>query len=141
MSTRKTTLFYVVLIAVASLAVSVVIASRLDLTPDSSAQTVAVPADEQRAARRVPSTRTTFRNIAKAAAPGRGEHPDAEARAADADLTEFFGGAREHDLLRRFFGGGAGWPAARTGHRRPSDRARDRRGRAPASSSTRPATS
>ena len=33
MSTRKTTLFYALLIAVASLAVGMVIASRLDLTP------------------------------------------------------------------------------------------------------------
>ena len=43
MSTRKTTLFYALLIAVASLAVGMVIASRLDLTPASSAQTIAVP--------------------------------------------------------------------------------------------------
>ena len=43
MSTRKTTLFYALLIAVASLAVGMVIASRLDLTPTSSAQTIAVP--------------------------------------------------------------------------------------------------
>ena len=35
MSTRKTTFFYTVLIAVASLAVGMVIASRLDLTPAS----------------------------------------------------------------------------------------------------------
>ena len=39
MSTRKTTLFYALLIAVASLAVGMVLASRLDLTPASSAQT------------------------------------------------------------------------------------------------------
>ena len=43
MSTRKTTLFYALLIAVASLAVGMVIASRLDLSPASSAQTVAAP--------------------------------------------------------------------------------------------------
>ena len=36
MSTRKTTLFYSMLIAVASLAVGMVIASRLDLTPPRS---------------------------------------------------------------------------------------------------------
>ncbi len=35
MSTRKTTVFYGVLIAVASLAVGMVIASRLDLSPES----------------------------------------------------------------------------------------------------------
>ena len=44
MSTRKTTVFYAVLIAVASLAVGMVIASRLDLSPESSAQAIAVPA-------------------------------------------------------------------------------------------------
>ena len=49
MSTRKTTLFYALLIAVASLAVGMVIASRLDLTPASSAQTHRGAADEQRA--------------------------------------------------------------------------------------------
>ena len=43
MSTRKTTFFYALLIAVASLAVGMVIASRLDLTPASSAQTINVP--------------------------------------------------------------------------------------------------
>ena len=44
MSTRKTTVFYVLLTAVASFAVALVIASRLDLTPASSAQTLTVPA-------------------------------------------------------------------------------------------------
>jgi len=40
MSTRKTTLFYGSLIAVSSLAVGMVIASRLDLSPASSAQSL-----------------------------------------------------------------------------------------------------
>ena len=35
MSTRKTTVFYVILSAVLSFAVALVIASRLDLTPSS----------------------------------------------------------------------------------------------------------
>ena len=43
MSTRKTTAFYALLLVVASLFVGMVIASRLDLTPASSAQTIAVP--------------------------------------------------------------------------------------------------
>ena len=43
MCTRKTSLFYGVLIAVAGMAVGLVIASRLDLAPASSAQTVNVP--------------------------------------------------------------------------------------------------
>ena len=52
MSTRKTTFFYVLLTAVASFAVALVIASRLDLTPASSAQTHRGAVDEQRADRR-----------------------------------------------------------------------------------------
>ena len=44
MSTRKTTVFYALLIAIASVAVGMVIASRLDLSPESAAQTIAVPA-------------------------------------------------------------------------------------------------
>ena len=44
MPTRKTTLFYVVLIAIASAAVGMVIASQWGLPQSSSAQTVAVPA-------------------------------------------------------------------------------------------------
>ena len=44
MSTRKTTFFYALLIAVSSLAVGMVIASRFDLTPMSSAQTLSPPA-------------------------------------------------------------------------------------------------
>ena len=44
MSTRKTTLFYALLIAVASAAVGMVIASKLELAPTSAAQsTLSVP--------------------------------------------------------------------------------------------------
>jgi hypothetical protein len=54
MSSRKTTVFYGLLIAVASLAVGMVLASRLDLSPVSMAQpTINVPpANSQRADRR-----------------------------------------------------------------------------------------
>jgi hypothetical protein len=68
MSTRKTTLFYAVLIAIASLAVGMVIASRLDLTPASSAQMVAMPAMNSTPLGG-PIDATTFRNIAKAQIP------------------------------------------------------------------------
>ena len=68
MSTRKTTLFYALLIAVSSLAVGMVIASRLDLAPASSAQTLAVPPMNS-----APVTGAldaqTFRNVAKAQSP------------------------------------------------------------------------
>ena len=43
MSNRKTTIFYGGLIAVAFTAIGMVIASRLDLAPSSSAQTIAAP--------------------------------------------------------------------------------------------------
>ena len=68
MSTRKTTFFYAVLIAIASLAVGMVIASRLDLTPASSAQMVAIPAMNSTPVGG-PLDSTTFRNIAKSQIP------------------------------------------------------------------------
>jgi len=100
MSTRKTTLFYAVLIAVASLAVGMVIASRLDLTPASGAQTVNVPASNS-----APLTgsidASTFRNIAKGQIPTV-VNIRTEARARTRELTEFFGGG--DDIFERFFG-------------------------------------
>jgi serine protease Do len=105
MSTRKTTLFYAVLIAIASLAVGMVIASRLDLTPTSSAQMVAMPAMNSTPLGG-PIDATTFRNIAKAQIPTV-VNIRTESRQRTQDLTEFFGGQGGDDLLRRFFGGQA----------------------------------
>jgi serine protease Do len=104
MSTRKTTLFYAVLIAVASLAVGMVLASRLDLTPASSAQTLNVPPMNS-APITGPLSADTFRNIAKAATPSV-VHIRTEMKAKTSDLTEFFGGrgGSPDDLLHRFFG-------------------------------------
>ena len=104
MSTRKSSLFYIVLTAVASLAVGMVIASRLDLAPASSAQTVAVPAMNS-APLSGPIDATTFRNIAKLNAPAV-VNIQTEVRQRNRDLTEYFGG--NDDLLQRFFGGGGG---------------------------------
>jgi len=67
-STRKATIFYVVLVAMASLVVGMVIASRLDLSPVSSAQTLAIPATNS-APLAGPVDATTFRNIAKSQSP------------------------------------------------------------------------
>src|SRR5688572_3709338 len=96
MSTRKTTLFYAVLIATASVAVGMVIASRLDLSPASSAQTVNVPA-----ANTAPLTgsidATTFRTIAKA------QSPSVVNIATEARLRREATDDGE-DLLQRFFG-------------------------------------
>ena len=102
MSTRKkTTLFYAILIAIASAAVGMVIASQWGLPQSSSAQTVAVPPANS-APLSGPIDATTFRNIAKSQAPvvvyiqttGRARR----------ELTEFGGG---DELFRRFFGGQA----------------------------------
>jgi serine protease Do len=109
MSTRKTTLFYAVLIAVASLAVGMVIASRLELTPASSAQTIVVPAMNS-APISGPIDAMTFRNIAKAQSP-MVVNIRTEMKAKAQDLQDFFGGGgggAPDDFLRRFFGPGGG---------------------------------
>jgi serine protease Do len=99
MSTRKTTLFYAILIAVASLAVGMVIASRLDLAPTSGAQTVNVPASNS-APLSGPIDASTFKNIAKAQIPTV-VNIQTEARARSREMTEFLGG---DDIFERFFG-------------------------------------
>ena len=108
MSTRKTTFFYVLLTAVASFAVALVIASRLDLTPASSAQTIAVPSMNS-APISGPIDAQTFRNIAKAQSP-MVVNIRTEMKAKAQDLQDFFGGggAAPDDFLRRFFGPGGG---------------------------------
>jgi S1-C subfamily serine protease len=109
MSSRKTTLFYSFLIMVASLAVGMVIASRLDLTPASSAQTVAAPPMNS-APLSGPVDASTFRNIAKAMSPAVVNIRSTSKQRAQ-EMTEFFGGGGSgggsDDLLERFFGGGA----------------------------------
>ncbi len=108
MSSRKTTVFYGLLIAVASLAVGMVLASRLDLSPESSAQTVAPRGNS--APLNGPVSATTFRDIAKSVSPTV-VNIRTESRQRQQDLTEFFGGGGGQgggDLLERFFGGGQG---------------------------------
>ncbi len=110
MSTRKTTLFYFVLTVVASLAVGMVIASRLDLTPASSAQTMSVPAMNSAPLTGALSA-DTFRIIAKAQSP-MVVNITTEIPQKSQDLTEFFGGggSAPDDFFHRFFGapGGSG---------------------------------
>jgi serine protease Do len=119
-STRKTTIFYVVLIAMASLVVGMVIASRLDLSPTSSAQALAIPATNS-APLNVPIDSTTFRNIAKAQSP-MVVSIRTEMRQKTQDLSEFFGGGggSSDDLFDRFFGGG-GQTAPRRQQRQPRE--------------------
>src|SRR5579862_8127700 len=105
MSSRKTTIFYVLLSAVLSFAVALVIASRLDLTPSSSAQSLAMPAMNS-----APVTGAldaqTFRNVAKAESP-MVVNIRTEMRQHTQDLQDFFGGGgggNPDDFLHRFFG-------------------------------------
>jgi serine protease Do len=105
MSTRKTTVFYALLLMVASLFVGMVIASRLDLAPRSSAQTLmAVPAMNS-APLTGPIDAQTFRNVAKMATPSV-VNIRTEMRSRANDLTDFFGGGggSPDDLFHRFFG-------------------------------------
>jgi serine protease Do len=103
MSTRKTTLFYAVLIAVAFTAVGMVIASRLDLSQTSSAQTLSVP-EANSAPLNGPIDASTFRNIAKNQTPAV-VNIRTEQRQRTRQLTQFFGGQGD-DLFERFFGQG-----------------------------------
>ena len=116
MSSRKTTLFYSLLIMVASLAVGMVIASRLELTPASSAQTTAMaPPPMNSAPLSGPVDASTFRNIAKTVSPAVVNIRSTSRQRAQ-EMTEFFGGGGD-DLLERFFGGQGG-----AGQQRPRPR-------------------
>ena len=92
MSNRKTTFFYALLIAFASLAVGMVIASRLGMSPESSAQVVTAPPMNS-APITGPITATTFRDIAKMVSPAV-VNIRTESRQRAQDLTDFFGGRR-----------------------------------------------
>ena len=102
MSNRKTTFFYALLIAIASLAVGMVIASRLGMSPTSTAQTLAPPMNSAPITGTVSAT--TFRDIAKAVSPAV-VNIRTESRQRAQDLSDFFGGGGGgNDLFERFFG-------------------------------------
>src|SRR5215510_6211754 len=109
MSNRKTTFFYALLIAIASLAVGMVIASRLDLAPQSAAQTVGTAPPFNGAPITGSISATTFRDVAKMVTPAV-VNIRTESRQRTQDLSEFFGGGGGggDDLFNRFFGGGGG---------------------------------
>ena len=123
MSSRKTTLFYSLLIAVASLAVGMVIASRLDLSPASAAQTMVAPPMNS-APLSGPVDASTFRNIAKAMSPAV-VNIRSTSKARAQEMTEFFGGGGggggSDDLLERFFGGQGRQQQAPKGQRPPRE--------------------
>jgi len=87
------------LIAITSAAAALVIASRLGLAPESTAQTVAAPPMNS-APIIGPLTSSTFRDVAKTVMPAV-VNIRTESRQRAQDLSEFFGG---NDLFDRFFG-------------------------------------
>jgi len=125
MSTRKTTLFYALLLMTASLFVGMVIASRLDLAPRSTAQTIAVPAMNS-APVTGPLDAQTFRNVAKMVNPIV-VNIRTEMKTKTQDLTDFFGGGNPDDLFHRFFGPGGGNQDDQGGAQPPGQRGRGRR--------------
>jgi len=121
MSNRKTTFFYALLIAIASLAVGMVIASRLDLAPQSAAQTVGTAPPFNGAPITGSISATTFRDVAKTVTPAV-VNIRTESRQRTQDLSEFFGGGGSDDLFNRFFGGGGGGGGGQAPERqRPRD--------------------
>jgi serine protease Do len=118
MSTRKTTWFYGALIAMASLAIGMVIASRLDMTPSSAAQALATttPPPMNSAPVTGPLDAQTFRNIAQTQSPIVVSIRTTATRRTQ-EMTDFFGG---DEFFRRFFGspdgrGGQGGSQGRRG--------------------------
>jgi serine protease Do len=99
MSNRRNTWFYALLIAMTSAAAALVIASRLGLAPESSAQTIAPPPMNS-APITGPLNANTFRDVAKTVMPAV-VNIRTESRQRAQDLSEFFGG---NDLFDRFFG-------------------------------------
>ena len=89
MTNRKTTFFYALLIAIASLAVGMVIASRLGMAPESGAQTVAAPPMNSSPITG-PITSTTFRDIAKNVSPAVVNIRSTSKQRAQ-EMSEFFG--------------------------------------------------
>lgn len=103
MSTRKTTLFYGLLIGISGLAVGMVLASRLDLAPASVAQTFTPPTVNS-----APVTGSldaqTFRNVAREQSP-MVVNIRTETAQSEQGLEDLFGGGEPpSDLFRRFFG-------------------------------------
>jgi serine protease Do len=103
---NKPNLFYLLLVVVASVMVGMVLASRLDLSSESSAQTLAIPAVNSSPITG-PVTATTFRDVANMVSPAV-VNIRADSLQQPQDLSEFFGGQDPDDLLNRLFPGGRG---------------------------------
>jgi serine protease Do len=98
MSTRKTTFFYAALIAVVSLAIGMVIASRLDMAPRSEAQALGAPPPMNSAPLSGPVDAGTFRGIAHDQSPMVVSISTTSTRTTDASDDQ------SDELFRRFFG-------------------------------------
>jgi serine protease Do len=98
MSTRKTTFFYAALIAVVSLAIGMVLASRLDLAPLSEAQALSAPPPMNSAPLSGPVDAGTFRGIAHGQSPMVVSISTTSTRAPEASDDQ------SDELFRRFFG-------------------------------------
>jgi serine protease Do len=104
---NKSNLFYLLLVVVASVMVGMVLASRLDLSSQSSAQTLAVPSVNS-APITGPVTATTFREVANMVSPAV-VNIRADSLQPTQDLSELFGGGDDvPDLFNRLFPGGRG---------------------------------
>ena len=102
---NKPNLFYLFLVVVASVMVGMVLASRLDLSSQSSAQTLAVPAVNS-APITGPVTATTFREVANMVSPAV-VNIRADSMQPTQDISDLFGGGGDpDDLLNRLFPGG-----------------------------------
>jgi serine protease Do len=102
MLNRKITLLYSLPIVLMSVLVGMILASRLELSPATSAQTVAAPPMNS-APLNGPITASTYRDIAKLASPAV-VNIRTESRQRTQDLSDFFGGGGGGDLFERFFG-------------------------------------
>ncbi|MXZ73464.1 MAG: PDZ domain-containing protein [Acidobacteria bacterium] len=98
-STARTTFATAALIAVTSMAIGMVVASRFNLTPASSAQRIQTPVNPAPITGGL--TATTFREIAETQT-GMVVNIRIAARQTQTDLNDFFGGGNE--FFRRFFG-------------------------------------
>ena len=123
MSTRRSTWFYGLLLAFASVIVGMVLAARFELSPRSAAQTVAVPPANS-APLSGPVDATTFRNIAKTVSPAvvniKTESRQ-RALSPEFDLEEFLeqqrggGGRRTEPRERKVTAAGTGFVIDKTG--------------------------
>ena len=142
MLNRKITVLYSLPIVLMSVLVGMIVASRLGLSPATSAQTVPAPPMNS-APLNGPISASTFRDIAKLASPAV-VNIRTESRQRTQDLSDFFGGGGGGDLFERFFGQpnprgqGPGGAAKGSGSSRASSSCRRP---APGSSSTRRASS